>query len=102
MVKLTSYGIDKCKAPLKFTTLRDLCKVTGKQTLEELIALDFTPYITHKDLKKLSKEDICYHKNLQSMLITNKNSRISAVVACNNFYLIICNNTICINYAVCN
>lgn len=101
MVKLTDFGIYKCKRPSEFTTLHDLCKITGKQTLEELIALDFTPYIAYEDLKKISLENIYYYKFLPHVRIRNKNKRTITVVPANNFYLTVC-DTPCINHTVCN
>lgn len=101
MIKLTSYGLFKCKIST-YTTYADLRIITCKSTLEELKNLDFTPYINVNDLNKISKIDIVNQKSMPRIRLTNKVTGKSLELNLNNFYSVCCNNTECKNYNICN
>lgn len=101
MIKLTNYSLYKCKQK-NFSTYEYLCIITGKNTLEELKNLDYTPYIDTKDLCRISKVNIDSYKGMPAICLKNKVTGRSLELNLNNFYYAACTNTECKNYIICN
>lgn len=108
MIKLTNIAITKCEN-FVYSTYKSLKAITNKNTLEELKILDFTPYIPVHYLNKISKVNLNTNESRGTIKFYHEGTTIW--LDANNFYYTdceecknsgICNNTTCINYAVCN
>lgn len=108
MIKLTNVAIIKCKNPT-YSTNKALKTITGIASLKHLKTLDFTPYIPVHYLNKISKVNLNTNESRGTIKFYHEGTTIW--LDANNFYYTdceecknsgICNNTTCINYAVCN